>query len=392
MKLFLRGVLFFAVLFYVVQAHQDSVVKVLENEVREEIRLATKETDFLVEKEKAKAKSCIQKGTDYLDYVKGRVADARKELKQNNNRRPSTQYSIYDIAFSVTQRLPAWVYPHTAWKEDSVTRRRRIAKVLRTSSLITRPRLTVIRDTAALWTKTSSNLLEHNYTAATEESFSSLLQSAEDFVTAATDAELMDSLFLTTGYATLEDAVTHFLTNNLQEFNNVIKSINQDFNEIVSLSGDLRRPLESVREDAIQQSKMIRDNLFANQIDKRLHHLSWHIRTELQHLSHELRELPDEDRDASSKLLRRHIADSLRTEIESLNDIKMTLSKSKSIYNHVWQNAYNELVQNPTSYGYWVDVVAEVKEAVYILGKSLTQKQQQQRAKPTKCTCGYNKH
>ncbi|KAF1801308.1 hypothetical protein V8B55DRAFT_1599031 [Mucor lusitanicus] len=390
MRLFLRGILFFAVLFYVVRA-QDSVVKVLENEIREEIKLATKETDFLVEKEKVKAKSCIQKGSDYLDYVKGLVADARKELKQNNNRRPSTQYSFYDIAFSVTRSLPAWVYPHTSWKEDAMTRRRRIAKVLRTSSLITRPRLTVIRDTAALWTKTSSHLLQHNYTAATEEAFSSLLQSAEDFVTAATDAELMDSLFLTTGYATLEDAVTHFLANNLEEFNHVLKSINHDFNEIVSLSGDLRRPLESVREDAVQQSKMVRDNLFANHIDKRLRHLSWHIRTELQHLSHELRELPEDDRDTSSKLLRKHIADSLRTEIESLNDIKMTLAKSKSIYHHVWQNAYNELVQNPTSYNYWVDVAAEVKEAVYILGKSLTQKQQQYKAKPTKCTCGYNK-
>lgn len=364
----------------------------LENEIREEIKLAAEEADFFVEKEKEKTKSCVQKGSDYLEYVKGLVADARTELMQNNNRRPSTQYSIYDIAFSVTQCLPDWVYPHTAWKEDPTTRRRRIAKVLRTSSLIVRPRLTVIRDTAALWTKTSSNLLEHNYTTTTEEAFSSLLQSAEDFVTAATDAELMDSLFLTTGYATLEDAVTHFLTNNLQEFNHVIQSINHDFNEIVSLSGDLRRPLESVREDAIQQSKMVRDNLFANQIDKRLRHLSWHIRTELQHLSHELRELPEEDRDTSSKLLRKHIADSLRTEIESLNDIKMTLSKSKSIYNHVWQNAYNELVQNPTSYDYWVDIVAEVKEAVYILGKSLTQKQQQQKSKPTKCTCGYNKH
>ncbi|KAL7311498.1 hypothetical protein PS15m_009255 [Mucor circinelloides] len=386
MKLFLRGVLFLTVLFYVVRA-QDSVVKVLENEIREEVKLAAKETDFLV---KEKSKSCVQKGSDYLQYVKGLVSDARRELKQNNNRRPSTQYSFYDIALPIAQRLPSWLYPHNVWMEDSTTRRRRIAKVLRTSSLTIRPRLTVIRDTAALWTKTSANLLEHNYTATTEESFSSLLQSAEDFVTAATDAELMDSLFLTTGYATLEDAVSHFLTSNLEQFNHVIDSINHDFNEIVSLSGDLRRPLESVRVDAIEQTKMIRERLFANNIGTRLRHLSWHIRTELQNLSQELRELPEEDRDAS-KLLRKHIADSLRTEIEGFYDIKMTLSKSKSFYSHVWQNAYNELVQNPTSFNYWVDVAAEVREAIYTLGKTLTQKQQQ-KIKPTKCTCGYNKY
>lgn len=359
----------------------------LENEIREEVKLAAKETDFLV---KEKSKSCVQKGSDYLQYVKGLVSDARRELKQNNNRRPSTQYSFYDIALPIAQRLPSWLYPHNVWMEDSTTRRRRIAKVLRTSSLTIRPRLTVIRDTAALWTKTSANLLEHNYTATTEESFSSLLQSAEDFVTAATDAELMDSLFLTTGYATLEDAVSHFLTSNLEQFNHVIDSINHDFNEIVSLSGDLRRPLESVRVDAIEQTKMIRERLFANNIGTRLRHLSWHIRTELQNLSQELRELPEEDRDAS-KLLRKHIADSLRTEIEGFYDIKMTLSKSKSFYSHVWQNAYNELVQNPTSFNYWVDVAAEVREAIYTLGKTLTQKQQQ-KIKPTKCTCGYNKY
>lgn len=354
----------------------------LENEIREELKLASEETDFLVKE----TKSCRQKGSDYLQYVKGLVVDARKELKQNNNRRPTTQYSIYDIAFSVAQYFPSWVYPQSIWKQDPITRRRQISKVLRTSSIVTRPRATAIRDATSLWTKTSSNLLEKNYTIATEEAFSSLLQSAEDFVTAATDAELMDSLFLTTGYATLEDAVTHFLTNNLEEFNHIIQSINHDFNKIVSLSGELRCSLESIRDDAVEQTKMIRQNLFTNQIEKRLRHLSWHIRTELQNLSHELREVSEEDRD-TSKLLRKHTADSLCSEIETLNDIKMTLWKSKSIYNHVWQNAHNELVQSPASYNYWVDVIAEVREAAINLGKSLTKKHQ--KSQHSKCTCGY---
>lgn len=354
----------------------------LENKIREEVKLASEEPDFLVKE----SKGCRQKGSDYLQYVKGLVSDARRELKQNNNRRPTTQYSIYDLVFPIAQYLPSWVYPQSIWKQDPITRRRQITKVLRTSPLITRPRATVIRDTASFWTKTSSNLLEHNYTVSTEESFSSLLQSAEDFVTTATDAELMDPLFLTAGYATLEDAVTHFLTNNLEEFNHIIKSINHDFNEIVSLSGELRCSLESIRDDAVEQTKMIRQNLFANQIEKRLRHLSWHIRTELQNLTHELREVSEEDKD-TSKFLRKHTADSLRSEIETLNDIKMTLWKSKSIYNHVWQNAHNELVQSPTSYNYWVDVIDEIREAAIILGKSLTKKHQ--KSQHSKCTCGY---
>ncbi|CEP10614.1 hypothetical protein [Parasitella parasitica] len=383
MKLFLRGLLLLTVLFYLVRA-QDSVVKVLENEIREELRLAEEDAELAQEN----TRSCEEKKPNYLEYVKGLVSDARKEMKSNNNRRPTTQYSIYDIAFSAAHYLPSWVFPQSIWKEDPVTRRRHIAKVLRTSPLITRPRATVIRDTAALWTKTSSNLLEQNYTLSTEESLASLLQSAEDFVTAATDLELMDSLFLTSGYATLDDAVTHFLTSNLEEFNNVINSINHDFNEIVSLSGDLRCSLESLRDDAVEQSKMIRQTLFSDQIEKRLRHLSWHIRTELQNLSQELHEAPKEDKDHSTRLLRKHTVESLRTEIETLNDIKSTLWKSKSFYNHVWQNAHNELIQSPISLDYWVDVIAEVREAAISLGKSLTNKHQHR----SKCTCGYNKN
>ncbi|KAI8641119.1 hypothetical protein BD408DRAFT_444578 [Parasitella parasitica] len=387
MKLFLRGILFLAALFYVVHA-QDSVVKVLENEIRQELKLAAEDAELVQEN----ASSCKEKGSDYLQYLKDLVSDARKEIKSNNNRRPSTQYSIYDVAFSVAHYLPSWVFPRSIWKEDPVTRRRHIAKVLRTSPLVTRPRATVIRDTAALWTKTSSHLLEQNYTLSTEENLVSLLQSAEDFVTAATDLELMDSLFLATGYATLDDAVTHFLTNNLEEFNKITNSINHDFNEIVSLSGDLRCSLESVRDDALEQSMMIRQTLFSEHIEKRLRHLSWHIRTELQNLSQELREVPEEDKDHSTKLLRKHTADSLRTEIGTLDDIKSILWKSKSFYNHVWQNAHNELIQSPVSLDYWIDVVAEVKEAAINLGKTLTNKHQQKNQHRSKCTCGYNKN
>ncbi|KAI8090210.1 uncharacterized protein B0P05DRAFT_584426 [Gilbertella persicaria] len=324
---------------------------------------------------------------NYIYHLHFMVAKARIELKAHNNKRPSTQYSIHDIIFPVTQYLPSWVYPSSLWKEDHVSRRRHIARVLRSTPLIARPHVVGVRDSVIAWTKSASQQLENNYTTATIEKLDSLLQSAEDFVMAATDPELMDSIFLSSGYVALDDAVTSFLKTNKQDFDLVIRSINHEFNDIVSLAGNLRRSLESVRDDAIAQTKLIRDELFASHIDHRLRHLNWHIRTEIQNLAQELRNVEGEDTEAS-RVVRKHTADSLRTEIETLYDIKMTLERSKTFIHSVWSNAAHELLQSPASIDYWVDVVAEVKEAAMELARSLTKKHQARRRKHcTKCSC-----
>lgn len=325
--------------------------------------------------------------TNYIDYVKGAVAEARSELKANNNRRPSTEYSVDDIVFSIARFLPNWVYPQSVWKETPITRRRNIAKALRTSPLVARPRVVRIRDEATVWAQDSLDLLANKYTDNTIDNLDSLLKSAEDFVTSATDVELMDPLFLTTGYVTLDDAVSNFIRGNKEEFTSALDQVNSNFNAIVNLAGDLRRSLESIRDDAVEHTKLVRNELFNNFIEQRLRHLSYHIRTVLQNLSEEIREIPEGDKEAS-KVLRKHTADALRSEIESLNDIKMTCQRTKSYLVKIWDNTSKELTQSPLSLDYWVDTLAEIREAFVELGNSLVKRYHNRHYQ--KCTCGYH--
>jgi hypothetical protein len=328
-----------------------------------------------------------QRVGDYLNHVKHLVANAQSELKANNNRRPSTEYSVQDIAFTVAQHFPSSVYPESVWKEDPVIRRRHISKVLRTTPVTVRPRVVAIRDNAIAWAKSSSLALGNIYITNTIESFDSLIRSAEDFVTAATDAEFADSLFLASGYVALDDAVNHFLVENKKQFTSTIHSINCGFNDLASLAGDLRTSLESIRHDAIENTKAIRHDLFATHIEHRLLHLSYHIRTELQNLSQDLHEIPEDDKEVS-KVLRKHAANSLHADIKTLNDIKMTISRSKSYIDQAWENALDELIQGPTSVNYWVDMAVEVREAAISFGKSFTKKIQQNQQHKT-CRCGH---
>lgn len=335
----------------------------------------------------------------HIKRVKDLVANARSELKANKNSRPSTEYSVHDIAFTFANYLPAWVFPDTLWKEEPVSRRRRIARILRSSPLIARPRYIVIRDKVADWTRVSRDILSNQYITSTTADLNSLLESINDFVTTATDVELMDPLFLSAGYITLDSAIHDFITGNREKFNALIHSVNTEFNHIATLSGELRAPLESLRHDTIEQIKEIREEMFDSGIEGRLRHFGHHIRGELQSLLQEVRQVEQNNQPEASKALRKHTADSLRTEIERLNDIKVTLGKSQSIISHVWENVTNELIQSPAKFDYWVDVAAELKDAIIELGRVLasTKKDFGKRQhyhdqhNSHSCTCGWNK-
>jgi hypothetical protein len=318
------------------------------------------------------------------------VANARSELRANKNSRPSTEYSIQDIAFTFTNMLPSWVYPHSVWKEDVATRRRHIARVLRSSPLIARPRALVTRDKVVEWAKRSEETLTNEYITTTTNDLESLLASATDFVASATDVELMDPLFLSAGYLTLDNAINDFIIGNHDKFTATINEINHDFNHVTTLSGELRTSLESMREDVVSQTKYVRNQMFEHGIEHRLRHLGHHIRSELQNLLQEVRQTEQENHPEASKILRKHTADSLRTEIQTLDDIKVTLVRSKSILAHLWDNATDELVQSPAKVDYWVDVAVEIKEAIIELGRFLTTKKKHFNKKQNHCTCGYN--
>lgn len=317
------------------------------------------------------------------------VSNARHELRTNKNVRPSTEYSVEDIAFTLTNLLPSWMYPSTYWKEDIATRRRHIARVLRSSPLIARPRALVTRDKVVAWAKRSEELLTNEYITDTTNDLESLLESATDFVATATDVELMDPLFLSAGYLALDNVINEFIFGNKKNFDTTMDDINHDFNHVALLSGDLRTSLESMRDDVVSQTKFIRQEMFEKGIEQRLRHLGHHIKSELQSLLQEVREAEHDNLAEASKILRKHTADSLRTEIQSLYDIKVTLTRSKNILARLWENATDELVQSPAKVDYWVDVAVEIKEAIIELGKFLTTKKKQHAKKQHHCTCGY---
>lgn len=339
-------------------------------------------------------------GCGQIKRIKDLVANARSELKANKNSRPSTEYSVHDIAFTFTNYLPSWIFPDNLWKEEPVSRRRHIARVLRSSPLIARPRYTVIRDKVADWTRVSRDILSSQYITSTTADLDSLLESINDFVATATDVELMDPLFLSAGYITLDSAIHDFISGNREKFSNAIHAVNTEFNHVATLSGDLRAPLESLRHDTIEQTKEIREEMFASGIEGRLRHFGHHIRSELQSLLQEVRQVEQNNQPEASKALRKHTADSLRTEIERLNDIKVTLGKSQSMIDHVWENATNELVQSPAKLNYWVDVAAELKDAIIELGRVIAATKKDFGKKQHlsyhdqhhhTCTCGWNK-
>lgn len=326
-----------------------------------------------------------QRTSNYLAFVQGLADNANTELKANKNTRPSTEYSIHDIAFTFVKFLPSWVYPESLWKEDLVTRRRHIAKVLRSSPLISRPRYVNIRDNVVEWTKRSGHTLAQDHFGNITYDLDSLLVSTMDFVSTATDAELMDSLFMTAGYVTLDHAIEQYIKDSDDLFDATLNQINEDFNHIVGLSGELRVPLESMRLHAIQKTVYIRNEMFKLGVADRLRHLGHHIKAELQKLSQEIKDIHDNQE--ASLALRKHTADSLRLEIQDIESVYALLKRSKSFVERVWDNTRSELVQSPIKINYWVDVVAEVKEAVMELLRLLLKSKKRHHQKHHHCSC-----
>ncbi|KAG2203467.1 hypothetical protein INT47_008194 [Mucor saturninus] len=323
--------------------------------------IVTKESPLPYQRIANTVQSYKQRTINYLSYVQDLTDNAERELKANKNLRPSTVYSIYDIIFTFTKYLPSWVYPASIWKEDPVTRRKHITKVLRSSPYISRPRYTAIRDEVASWAQTSADVLTKDHFANMTLELNSLLTSTMDLVERSTESELMNSLFMTAGYVTLERTIDKFIIECNQQFKATLNQVNSDFDRIVALSGELRIPLESVRFDAIEQTKYIHNKMFNTVIVYRLRYLGHQIQTELERLSGEIRDV--QNNQEACKALKKHTADSLLVEIQDTESMYALLKKSKKFVGRVWKNAKDEVIQSPIKLNYWIDVVDDVKQA-----------------------------
>ncbi|KAI9255875.1 hypothetical protein EDC94DRAFT_696357 [Helicostylum pulchrum] len=318
-----------------------------------------KDTEPVLQSQSLLSLECFQqKWTAQSNRVKGAVSEARSELKSNNNSRPTTKYTIMDIIFFLKRYLPTWVYPPSLWKQDPITRRRNIARTVRSSLLVSRPRYVALRDEMIGWTKTCHYNYYFHYAVNSIDDLESLLDSMLEFVAVSTDKELMDPAFLSTGFATLNKDIHKYIEGNNQEFLIITNEANNQFNTIATLAGELRIPLESMREDAISQTKYIRNELFEKVVFG-LHHLAYTIETNMETLTHELADADE----TTSEALRKHTADTIHAELLYFENIEVVTLKLKSVIAQVWENATNELAQSPLTAGYWIDVTTEVKEA-----------------------------
>lgn len=321
---------------------------------------------------------------DYHGYIKHLVVSARDELKADSNVKPSTEYSAQDILFIARQYLPSWAYPECVWKEDPVTRRRHISKALRSGPLSVRPRATAVHYAAIDWAESARYTLGSNYIVDIIDDLDSLLKTAKDFVTTVEESvDFETPLSLANRHEVLDNEVNKFLMKHKYAYKYMLHCINREFDALALLSGDLRVALESIRADAIRNSKMVRDDLFASHIEPGLLHLVHLVRDELKNLAEVFYALPKED-SKTSMALRNHTSNLLRTEIESLHTVKTPVAYYRSHINRVWGNALDELGQGPTSATYWVDMAVEVKEAAVNLCKKMVKMVQ---VKRPFCSC-----
>ncbi|KAI8877371.1 hypothetical protein K501DRAFT_42372 [Backusella circina FSU 941] len=289
-----------------------------------------------------------QKISDYNSYIHAMIRNAKNEMAENNSERPSTRYTFDDIVFTVTKKLPTWVYPVSCWKQDSITRRRQIAKTIH-SSLSSRPFSTKVRDDTVEWITATSKSLE-DYFEHTRFNFKSLFDASQEYISI--DIDSHDSL--ENDAKQLKEKIDDFYIINSYNFSKLIEHTNNKFDDAVNMAGDLRVPMESVRYDTIHTITEARNN-FINSLEA-------HFNPLVQYANHEL------SNKSISSDLKRYIAKSAREELGSFSDIVTEFGRLKYITNNVLKTAAAEFKQTPGQMSYWVDAFVELTSADWSLG------------------------
>ncbi|KAI7891590.1 uncharacterized protein EV154DRAFT_507267 [Mucor mucedo] len=108
-----------------------------------------------------------------------------------------------------------------------------------------------------------------------------LFDSTMDHIDVATNMHLIDQYSITGALVIIEHTIEKFIQESDQHIKLALKQVNPEFNQMVSLSGQLRVSLESVCTDAVEQTKYIRNQMFKD-VTNRLHQLIHRIGNELQ--------------------------------------------------------------------------------------------------------------
>lgn len=296
--------------------------------------------------------------SSYLHYLHKEIDKVKQEMTKNV--RTSAPLSLHDIAFS----LPRWVYPAVLWKQNARIRRKRLNKFFSESQVKDRMEAFGIQAKAEDWAKSSDGMFKEELTLKIDSSIEELFSTLQEFISVISHDDFLDLYFVLEGCGRFENKVQSFLENSNSTFQQVVEQVNRDFDSFVSPSGGLRVILESIRYDAIKDTKNIRDQWYKATANN-LMVTSNEIQSLLSHIVLQ---------DANSNKL-------LQTKLKTISQLQSRLKKKAAIYGDtfkykketqsIWNQVVRELHQTPWQVDYWTDAFTEVKEAATDLVKSL---------------------
>ncbi|CEG76375.1 hypothetical protein RMATCC62417_11277 [Rhizopus microsporus] len=302
-----------------------------------------------------------QLASSYLEYLKYQVYKVKMEMLSHDNARAYSPSSMYDIAFSLGHYFPEWTFPPSLWKEDRVTRRRKIAKFFSTSKFGDRLYALRIRNKALGWASNASKSFKNDYADEMINGVDALFDSLHQFTNLVFESvhspkakPIIPEIFKT------NNIIDSFAKKNNATFNEMMKRINEEFDTLVNPSGELRVSFESIRYDIMKEMKEIRNDLY-----KKVHGTLVQSFSDILNCYYDVM-----GQNVDIKSTQR-----LRTCFNSILKKKSSIDKDILTYKKrlvsLWKQTINELSQSPWQADYWIDAFAEVQEAATQLGKSI---------------------
>ncbi|KAI8369510.1 uncharacterized protein BYT42DRAFT_617521 [Radiomyces spectabilis] len=328
----------------------------------------------------------------YKKYLHAQTKKVSKELQLNKATRPALFYSFDDFLFDMANYFPWLMKLNLTPFETAAARRKHIYQNVYGSDKYDSAHADLIRARVARWTSQSAsktdvflNEVVSDYDFYLEQArfeIDASLDYLNDWVYQGSEAvplPPMDTSQLQQTANLMDHAVTTAFDGDL------LTSFNRQFQVAVSMTGPLRRPLEAIRHNVINDIKQIYESVFPDAVQD-IHTFTDKAQTRLNHLyatiqhSHRNGQLVDRD-------IRRILADEIVKSRNSLHfqltQLEMARSRLKTARMHihsVWHDTHDELRPTPFTFNYWYDAGYKLRNQLQSINHW------QQRVLP-RCSC-----
>lgn len=269
--------------------------------------------------------------------------------------------SMYDVTFSLAYYFPEWAFPSSLWKEDRMTRRRKISKFFSTSRCGDRLYTSHVRNKTLEWASNSSKRFKDDYTDeminGVDEFFNSLHQ-FKNLVFDPASSSKPKPIILEMFKA--NKIIDSFAKKNNATFSKMMKKTNDEFDTLVNPAGELRVNFESIRYDIMQELKETRSKLYRMVHDDLMHSFSDTLNCLHDFMGQTI---------VIKSVQQLHTC--FKSILKKESFIQGDILKYKKRFASIWKQVINELFQRPWHTDYWIDVFAEVQEGATKLGKHI---------------------